>query len=770
VILIVAEKPYMARDIARALCLRAETDRLNHRFTGTLRDPPGGPLCVGYCNGHIIELAPPEAYDEKYAQWKLQDLPLIPDRFIYDIREPELFRSLEGMMQSAVEVVNACDAGREGEVIFREVVRYLGIERKLSITRMWILDTTDDGLRKAFRERQAFNKPKFERMAEAGFTRQRIDWLLGINCSRLATLCMPALPEGAVDGPSGRRTYSIGRVQTPVLNVIYERTRMVHLWKPALFYRIYAKFASPDGSLNAQVIAPEGFRYNNSDTQFNSAEAATSMLSAMRTGALTWETYETVNHVEELSPSPFSLVTLQRAANRIMGWPSSRTLRVAQALYAKYRAITYPRTESEHWPESMNGHIVGIWKRIWAGWAKPAYPGLKELPEPPEPSMRFFRDTKEDHYAITPTGTIPPDRDESGNVLEEYRLWRLIVARFLVSLLPNAKVDASVRIFNYREKLPEELQSKFGRKSEDILARYEAGIIREPNWLAYENVFGNTRGEGVPLATRLQEVFPPCPPTVQMTTSKIATKTTHAPEFLTEDTLLFYMVKGNLGTAATRADTIDTLHRMGYVSTNDQRFVRTTSVGEFLIKMLADGELKELVEPSSAAVWENLLDALEMGKKSLDGQTGADFVSLMRKKVIEYSQKFQNLVVSDELVFCPKSGHLVTVVTNHDEAGNPKGEGYFFPGYLKPGENSPFPKIFNKRPMSAKDYRDILLGGRNGGPPLEFFSQKTNKNFYARLVYEIKKKHLKFNFAMRGHVHKKDTENAAANPPQASTP
>ena len=779
-IFVLAEKPYAAKDIAEALCVGVQRDTAQNCFWGEIRPSwfrscLSNKVCIAYCNGHLLEMAPPERYDSARSEWRLDQLPFLPEpgKFLYEPKDAGLLETIRVLAVKSLEIVNACDAGAEGELIFQETMDNAGTldPERWRLSRMWIQDTTPDGIRRAFASRTPGNDPKYIRLGKAAEARQQVDWLLGMNASRYATLVFRPVPPEilALHRKNGPVVFSIGRVQTPVLGLVHDRTQAVLQWVPKHFHRVYVSFAHNGEKVNAEVLAPKELQYNNHDTQFHSEQDAKAIHRAINVGALVWDVFSEQTLRQESPPPPFSLVDLQRTANRMLGWSSSYTLRIAQSLYARYKAISYPRTESDRWPPTMEAKVVGIWRKLWADWALKSFPELNELPPLGDSSLRYFKEGSDEHHAITPTGVIPPMDDQRGHPLDEYLLWKLILARFLVSLMPSAVINASVMTFIYREELPEELQARYKRASAYITARYTARIIVQANYLAYEQVLGRTRDRGQTLAESLKEKFPPFPAQVRLGSNSYYKLPGYPPEYFTEDTLLEHMVRNGLGTAATRAECIEKLHDRGLIYTTDQKQIRVTSLGAFLVLKLQEFELAELMSPQQAAVWDNYFGKLEDGHATLEGKTAASFVDMMRKQVAYLGTKFLRRPAGEPVVFCPKTGWIVTRRENPSEAGPLAGSAFYFQGYIKKGEHSPFPEVWRGRQMSALDYHAILMGKQAGGPVMDgFVSRKTGEKFNARVVYSASEKdpsrRLSFSFATRGQV----VHRASHTPPTAS--
>lgn len=730
--LIIAEKQLQAKTIADALLDQFGRRTVHGGIVGRMFDGAEG--CVAWASGHILEIGSPEKQNPAWREWRLEDLPLVPVgmKFRYYPLRPEILSCLGPLIREATEVVNACDAGREGEVIFAEIMSHFNLGHNLEsmcelpVSRMWIKATTRDALLQAWLGREPAHSRRFISLREAGFTRAQADWIWGYSLSRLATLTLPKI--------EGRTSHSIGRVQTPLLHLIYARCKEIREFMPEPFWRLQSSFRGEGNvSFTAEVVAFKELRHGQTDTHFNSLGGVMDIKRAIAIDITQpWSVHDETKSTNQFAHPPFNLLELQRAAARIFRWSAAKTLELAQTLYEKDHAISYPRTESEAFPEDMKGEVLKVRENLWLKWALNEYPGLKKLPPIPAiPEDDHFDGKKVgDHYAIMPTGLIPAyeDPEQPGMLREEYQLWRLITTRFLLAWLPPAKITTARRIM-------------LRPYSQDTLLRavLECEPVEDAGWLRYEDKMMNASGIGLPLEERMAEkMFPPCPPEARAEFTKVIACHTSPPHYLNDDTLLGYMKKFGLGTAATRADAISKVLAAGYAYSSEGGTYRASMDGNQLMEMLKDAQGDDIFDEKQTEYWEVLLGRIE--KHTPNRPTRQLFLENIAAKVGELGAKLRGMTFKEQAVFDPDTGAKI----DEDE------KNYHFPkGSRLFGVRCP--KVFAQRPMSARDYCSILVGGKVGGGPFQFVSKRTGGAYTAFLVFKSKQKSFEFLFKSRGN-------------------
>jgi DNA topoisomerase-3 len=426
--LIVAEKPSVARDLARVLGVRPTGQ---HCFEGEGR-------VITWCVGHLVELDEPAAYDPRWKAWRLDTLPMVPAAFrLRPSRHAAAqLRAVVRLLgdRRFTSVVNACDAGREGELIFRYVHQFAG--GGPPVRRLWISSLTDEAIRKGF----AALRPaaQLDALGDAARSRSEADWLVGMNATRAITVRGRAAGHTAL--------YSIGRVQTPTLAMLVRREQAIRGFIPRAYWEIRGELRTADGQR-----FPAGWRYRGAPRLGTAALAEAVTARDAAHGAAADPAGPRVERlrartVREPPPLLFDLTSLQRTANRRFGWSAAHTLEIAQALYEQHKILTYPRTDSRHLSSDALPELPALFATL-AEVPELAPFAAELVAHPPRPSRRVIDDAKvHDHHAIVPTGKAVRlgvlDRDEQ-------RLFDLVARRFLAAFFPDAEfavTEAWIRV------------------------------------------------------------------------------------------------------------------------------------------------------------------------------------------------------------------------------------------------------------------------------------------------------------------------------------
>jgi DNA topoisomerase-3 len=545
----------MGRDVAAALGVTTRRD-------GYLE---GAHDLVTWCVGHVVELDEPEAYDPTWKQWRLTDLPLFPATFTYHPCEHtrEQFTILKHLLRRAdvTTIVNAADAGREGELIF-DLVYTLARCRK-PVERLWISSLTHEAILAGFRHLQSADA--YRGLRDAAHCRQQADWLVGLNATRAQTLC--AHRTGA-DG-----VYSLGRVQTPTLALIVARDQEIATFVPVAYFEVVATFQVAAGAYQG--------RWGNAQGSRLATQAAADAIAAKvrgRRGAVAQ--VETQAH-RERPPLLYDLTALQRAANARYAFPAARTLELAQALYER-KVLTYPRTASRHLSTSVNRELR---RHVEATAFGPYLPFVHTILAHGTVTLtaRHVDDTKvTEHHAIIPTeqrvdpAVLSPD---------EKRLYDLIARRFLAALYPDAIIERTTIITEVEGE-------RFTTRGAAVLA---AGWREVDPPARDRQAADDDAGEAEELPrvrahetaeTRQAETLhkhTKAPPRYSDATLLGAMET--AGTQMDDDELRLAMQDTGLGTPATRAAIIETLLKREYVR-REQKALVATAKGMALITML----------------------------------------------------------------------------------------------------------------------------------------------------------------------------------------
>ena len=583
--LFLCEKPSQAKDIAAVL-------GASRRGDGCWTGPNA---TVTWCIGHLLETAPPDAYDERYKRWVLADLPIIPDKWKMRVnpKTASQFKAVKRLLGEASELVIATDADREGEMIARELVdhcRYRG-----PIQRLWLSALDDASIRKAL----AALKPGAEtfNLYHSALGRSRADWLIGMNMSRLFTLL------GRQSGYQG--VLPVGRVQTPTLRLVVDRDRSISDFVPVAYWAIEVHLKHDSQVFTAQWRA-DPHTCDEQDRCLNQAharQAATAMQNASQARVVKLR----IERMREVAPLPFDLGTLQEVCSKKLGLGAQETLDIAQSLYETYKVITYPRSDCGYLPQSQHAEAASILHAL-----QQADPSLGALAThlDPQRRSRAWNDAKVSaHHGIIPTAAAKNLERLTGKPRAVYTLIR---ARYLAQFLPNHEYDRT--------------QADFDCAGQAL--RAVGKQIVEPGWKhALPHALAPAKGqapapqplpllrEGLDCAitdVRLKDLWtqPPKP-----FTEGDLIKAMKNVAKLVQDPLLKQKLKDTtgIGTEATRAGIIQGLLDRGYLSKNGKALAATPPAFS-----LIDAVPRAIADPGTTAIWEQALDMVQSGEMSLE--------------------------------------------------------------------------------------------------------------------------------------------------------
>ena len=552
--LVIAEKPSVAKEIATIL-------KANERKDGFFI---GNGYIVSWCIGHLVQPSNPHEYDESYKKWNKEDLPIIPEQFKYNISKntKDQYEILKELMHRSeiTKVVNACDAGREGELIFRLV--YNNVNCKKPIKRLWINSLETNSIKQGFENLK--DGTNYESLYKAAIARQKSDWIVGINATRLFSILYDT-------------DLNVGRVMSPTLAMIVDRQKTIDNFVSELFYQVEA------------VV--ENFSFIETSGKQKDKSISEEILFKARKQPLIVKNLQNNNKFTS-PPKLFDLTTLQREANKLYGYTASKTLEIAQNLYEK-KLITYPRTDSKFLSSDMKDNLELTIEKICK---------LLNVSSENLNIIQVIDNTKvTDHHAIIPTGIL---LDNLSN--DEKVIINLINIRFITAISPK---------YEYSETVVELLagESIFIGKAKMIL---QNGFRNIENLLR-SNVTAATVKEEL-TKFKIGQV-------IENATFFIKEGQTNPPKPYTEDTLLGAMEHAGkedfdkdvervgLGTPATRASTIEKLISTGMI-TRVEKNIKPTIKGTLLIQAMP----QTLKSPTLTSKWENELKEIELGKKSYD--------------------------------------------------------------------------------------------------------------------------------------------------------
>lgn len=638
--LVICEKPSVAGDVAKAL-LGSKAKRVGDHWEGA-------DAIVAFAVGHLVEQVDPDKYDERYKKWKYEDLPILPESFRYqprDARAGKTLKSLHTLMKRAdVDlIINACDAGREGELIFKLILETAPkAARGKPVKRAWFSSMTQKAIRDAFdalRDDEAMQP-----LEAAARARSEADWLVGMNATRAATT-----KAGGI-----RKVLSLGRVQTPTLALIVNRDLAIAAFVPEDYWEVEAGFEVGGGARYA------GLWHEGSTTRLKEAAPAEAIATAAAGSPGVVEALETKPQVEQ-PPLLYDLTTLQREANGRFGFSASRTLGAAQALYDQHKLLTYPRTNSRYLSGDMAGQLkpvasgVGAAAKEYADAARYVL-GLDRLP-----LGRVVNDKKvTDHHAIIPT---EGDHDLSGLSRDERRIYDMVARRFLAVFHPAARFERTT------------VETRVG----EHLFRSKGKVMIEAGWRA---AYGESvdapppaPADGEAPAARADDEAEQSLPALKVgqevacVSAEALAKRTKPPGRYSEGTLLRAMETAGklveddeaaeamkdagIGTPATRAATIERLVDAEYVE-REGRGLRATEKGVGLIKMLGD---HALTSPELTGRWEQRLNRIERGEEQPE-EFRTEIDGFTREVVAWFADKERGdlKIAREPLAPCPTPG------------------------------------------------------------------------------------------------------------------
>jgi DNA topoisomerase-3 len=695
--LVIAEKPSVGRDLAGVL------PGAFAKHEGHLEGPEH---VVTWAVGHLVQLADPDEYDDRFKKWRMADLPIVPDRFKLVIRDERSKKQMNVvkrlLARDDVEVVvNACDAGREGELIFAYLYEKAGSKKR--VERLWLNSMTKEAIREAFERLRP--SAELASLEEAARSRSEADWIVGMNATRAATIRLRSSFDGAV---------SLGRVQTPTLAILARREQEIRDFKPEPYWVVDATFDTvTDGP---RVY--EGRYHAGANPRVKTADEAAAIVAACegQTGEITkLEKSER----KERPPLLYDLTSLQRDANARFGFSARRTLAAAQRLYEEHKALTYPRTNSRFLTRDMIGEIKPIARLLrgqqeYAG-ASDYVLGLDVLP-----LARVVNDAKvSDHHAIIPTRA---DRHpvEKMNP-DDRRIYDLAVRRFLAVFHPdavfeNTRVETTVaeNVFRTRGKLMlvSGWRGVYGESADADSGRSDDDEGREQQLPRLD------RGEAVSVREIGSEGKETKPPRRYTEGSLLAAMET-AGKLVDEEELREAMKDSGIGTPATRAAIIERLIQVGYVE-RDGRSLIVTEKGLNVIRLLGE---HPLTSPGLTGDWEHRLANIETGADSRKAFMG-DIVKFTADTVTELDSKLKDVRI-------PRANLGPCPICSRDINENRKG--YSCWSREDPGCGFVIWKAKAGKQLAVSVARELIKTGRTQ-KAITGFKGRSGKSFRARLA------------------------------------
>jgi DNA topoisomerase III len=694
--LIIAEKPSVAADIARAI----GGFKKDHDYYESDH------YVLSSAIGHLLELTAPEGYEAKRGKWTFAHLPVIPPHF--DLKPIEKTESRLKLLTRLMkrkdvdQLINACDAGREGELIFRYIVRHTGSRKP--IQRLWLQSMTPDAIREGFRvlRADAAMKP----LADAAVCRSESDWLVGINGTRAMT---------AFNSKTGGfYLTTVGRVQTPTLAIVVEREEKIRKFVSREYWEVIATFEAKGGTYTGRWF-DEGFSREKKDADVDlkaeriwdkaRAEAIQARCLGQQ-GIVSEESKPTT----QAPPLLYDLTSLQREANSRFGFSASQTLAMAQALYERHKVLTYPRTDSRALPEDYMSTVRQTLSALQGG----NYSQFAETilaSDWVKPNKRVFNNAKvSDHFAIVPTQLQPKHLNDS-----ESKIYDMVTRRFLAIFFPPAEFLVTTRITRVQNE-PFKTEGK---------------VMAKPGWLA---VYGR---EALTEDGQTAAALTPVEPNelVRAASVEVAANQTKPPPRYTEATLLSAMeaagklvedeelreamsAKG-LGTPATRAAIIEGLIYEKYMARHGKE-LQPTGKAFSLMALLRGLGIPELTSPELTGNWEYKLRQMERGQLSRD-EFMREIASATRD-MVEKAKAYEHDTIPGDFgtlrAPCPKCGGEVKETYNKFQCSNP-------------GCGFSLWKIMAGRQLEAHEIEELLNQKSVG--PLHGFRSRMGRPFSAIL-------------------------------------
>lgn len=731
-VLIICEKPSVARDLAAVL----GGGRPQSGFI------PFSLGAISWAVGHMLEQVPPQAYDPSWKSWRWETLPMVPPNNLFKTEVKESCKAqlavLKSLYVKSDVLVNACDAGREGELIFWEIVRHCGWGSKAyppslgdkPYFRFWAQSNTAEGLLEAWQRM----KPGGDwlGLASSAYCRSEADWLLGMNVSRAATL---AFPVPLVEGKRG--FWSVGRVQTPVLSLVADRDDQIEKFVSEPYYEVRLRFGS-ETSFEATLLVPKGvtpFDVESKEPKcFLSKESAQEALRRVE-GSLSflWTVEDEVKEGKENPPALFSLTELQKWCNQTWGWEAKRTLDAAQAAYEEAKTLSYPRTDSAFLPEDSVEKMEEVYLKV-SGYVSSRVSESLDLFSPlksPRRDWLFDNSKISDHYAIVPTGELPKDLESDSG-----RVWLAVVRRFLVAFSAPALYSTVRRRLSFVGELRD-------------VAVASGKVYSHWGWLSVER--GLAALTGAPAKSPPEELPRLDSPSVLLAGARLHEGKTTPPKHYTEASLLAsmenihtrlgseeedlkeVMSRKGIGTPATRASIIELLLGRGYmqrVKKGSTGYLKVTEEGFRLVRSLRSSNLGALTEPLLTAEWEQKLLLIERGSYSRQTfmkellEMVLDVVGTLRRGASAASKS-----LGDSPGLCPVSGGPVL----------DRGSFWEFPGYPE----ARFYKTVASRQMSFEEVCEVLRGSER---IFDGFVSKKGAKFSAGLRWDQEARRMSFSF------------------------
>jgi len=681
--LVIAEKPSVANDLAHALGGKFKKDKFCLESDDTI---------ISWALGHLVGIADPREMGEQYKTWSMATLPIIPKEFkLTSLPDTKSQLTALGKLirrKDISTIINACDAGREGELIFHYILEHEQGKTKLAgkiIKRLWMQSMTKSGILEAFESLRS--NAEMQKLQDAALSRSEADWLVGINGSRGLTAYNSRF--------GGFQLTPCGRVQTPTLALIVKREESRMSFVPQTFWTLTAKFK------DIKEFYFGKWTKDNSSKIWNKEEAETIL---GKCAGKSGDVEEESKLVSQKCPPLYDLTFLQRDANSRFGFSAKTTLQIAQALYEKHKLTTYPRTDSKFLPDDYVATVKKTMGSLTGSIAKHAEFALKNNYVYKNP--RIFNTSRvSDHHAIIPTGNAPKSLSEA-----EQKIFNIICQRFVAVFYPAAEFLHTTRTTTV--------------EGETFIA--EGKVLKEPGWKA---IYGKESDEedfipklsspaAKPLTESIDMAEDSTKPPARYTESTLLSAMESAGKLIEDEDLRDAMKERGLGTPATRAATIEKLISDKYL-TRDGKELLPTGKAFDLINMAVSMQIENLTSPELTGEWEYQLGLMEKGKVSR-----SDFMRDIETLTSQMVNKIKNFKESDTKIeaVAEAAGEKI-----HETVSN-----YVTDSGIR------IRKILGGRCMSLEEITELMEKKKLG--PISGFRSKKGKEFSAAIILNEKNK------------------------------
>ncbi|MFZ1606900.1 MAG: DNA topoisomerase III [Rhodoferax sp.] len=730
--LVIAEKPSVAQDIVRALTPTAGKFEKHDEYFES------DSYVVSSAVGHLVEIQAPEEFDVKRGKWSFANLPVIPPHF--DLKPVDKTKTrLNAVVRLAKrkdvdKIVNACDAGREGELIFRLIEQYAGGAKPLGkpVSRLWLQSMTPQAIRDGFDNLRT--NAQMQPLADAARCRSEADWLVGINGTRAMTAF------NSRDG--GFFLTTVGRVQTPTLSVVVEREEQIRKFISRDYWEIHANFHAQAGEYAAKWFNP-AHKKDADDAEIKADRVwnvrdAQAIADAVRGQPATVS--EESKPTTQASPLLFDLTSLQREANGKFGYSAKTTLQIAQSLYERHKALTYPRTDSRNLPEDYVPVVKDTLAMLADSSMKHLAPFAAQAVKGGyvKPTKRVFDNAKvSDHFAIIPTLQAPHGLSEA-----EQKIYDLVVRRFMAIFFPSAEYQITTRIttaVGHSFKTEGKVLVKpgwlaiYGKEAADEVADAKEGD-KGQNLVPVQP---NEKVKGDPVDPKGLKTKPPA----RYSEATLLGAMENAGKTVDDDELREAMGEKGLGTPATRAATIEGLITEKYMLREGRELIPTAKAFQ-LMTLLRGLGVEELSKAELTGEWEYKLAQMEHGK--LKRETFMAEIAAMTERMVKKAKEYDRDTIPGDYATlaapCPNCGGIVKEnyrrYTCTGKSGDTEGCGFSF-GKTPAG-----------RTFEVAEVEQFLRDKKIG--PLEGFRSKAGWPFTAEMVIkfddETKNYKLEFDF------------------------